>query len=222
VVSAVELHYIIKFTPIFLKAMILTSELAALGILASILIGTISVILVYYRVPVLNRLAELYIELARNTPLMIQLFFLYFGLPRVGVHLEATTCAVIGLAFLGGGYMAESVRGGLEAVSKTQIESGLCVGLSRVQLIRYVVWPQAMAVAMASLGANTIFLIKETSVFSIIALADIMFVANDLMIEGRSYETNVMMILAYLILILPVSLMFTWAEKRVRHAGFGD
>ncbi|MDR1545936.1 MAG: amino acid ABC transporter permease [Deltaproteobacteria bacterium] len=216
-----ELSYIVKFAPAFLKAIVLTAELAALGIAAALALGAAAAVAIYHRTPALDKLASAYVELARNTPLMIQLFFLYFGLPRAGVRLDAATCAVIGLAFLGGGYMAESIRGGLEAVGKSQIESGLCIGLTRLQLMRHVVWPQALAAAMPSLSANAIFLIKETSVFSVVALADIMYVANDLMMEGHSNETNLMMVTAYLVLIFPVSLICSWGEKKVRSAGFG-
>jgi polar amino acid transport system permease protein len=216
-----EWAYMVKFLPAFGRAILLTAELSALGILAALAIGALAAVAVYHKTPVLAPLARLYVELSRNTPLMIQLFFLYFGLPRVGIRLEATTCAVAGLAFLGGSYMAEAFRGGLEAIGKSQIESGLCIGLSRLQLVRHVIWPQAMAVAMPALGANAVFLIRETSVFSVVALADIMYVANDLMIEGRSNETNLMMIVSYLILILPVSQALLLVERRLRSVGFG-
>jgi polar amino acid transport system permease protein len=216
-----DVPYMVKFVPAFGRAIVLTAELSALGILAALIIGALAAVAVYHKTPVLSALAKVYVELSRNTPLMIQLFFLYFGLPRVGIRLEATTCAVAGLAFLGGGYMAEAIRGGLEAIGKTQIESGLCIGLSRLQLVRHVIWPQAMAVAMPALGANAIFLIRETSVFSVVALADIMYVANDLMMEGRSNETNVMMIASYLILILPASQALLLVERRLRRVGFG-
>jgi polar amino acid transport system permease protein len=151
---------------------------------------------------------------------MIQLFFLYFGLPRIGVRLDGVTCAILGLSFLGGGYMAEAFRGGLEAVGKSQIESGLCLGLGRAGLIRFVVLPQALAVALPALSANVIFLIKETSVFSVVALADITYVANDLMIDGHSNEINLLMVLSYLVLVLPVSVLLGRLERRLRHAGF--
>jgi polar amino acid transport system permease protein len=154
---------------------------------------------------------------------MIQLFFLYFALPRMGIKLESYTCAVTGLAFLGGSYMAEAFRGGLEAIGKTQIESGLSIGLSRAQLVRYIILPQALAVALPALGANVLFLLKETSVVSIVALADLMFVAKDLI--GLYYKTNeslLMLVVAYLVLLLPLSIVFRFIEKRLRYAGFGN
>ncbi|MBQ4133779.1 MAG: amino acid ABC transporter permease [Desulfovibrionaceae bacterium] len=216
-----DIDYIVAHIPMFGKAAFLTISLALAGILLSLLIGLACALVRYFRVPLLHRLIAAYIELSRNTPLMIQLFFLYYGLTRVGIMLEGVTCAIVGLAFLGGGYMAEAIRSGLDAVGRVQIESGLSIGLSRLQLIRYVVLPQAMAVAVPAIAANTIFLIKETSVFSIIALPDLMYVAKDLMKEGNSNESNFMLVVSYLVLILPVSLFFTRLERRMRRAGLG-
>ncbi|MDR1045674.1 MAG: amino acid ABC transporter permease [Candidatus Adiutrix sp.] len=216
-----DLAFISKYAQLYAQAAKLTVILAAAGIALSLVIGLVCSLIRYYRLPLLKSLARAYIEMSRNTPLMIQLFFLYYGLPRAGLRLESVTCAIIGLAFLGGGYMAEAFRGGLEAVSRVQVEAGLSVGLSRPQLVRYVILPQAFAVAVPAITANTIFLMKETSVFSIIALADLVYVFKDLVREGHSNENNLLLVLFYLIIILPVSLFFAYLERRVRRAGFG-
>jgi polar amino acid transport system permease protein len=200
----------------------LVLRLCVVGVLFSLVIGLFCALVRYYRIPVLTGITGMYIELSRNTPLVIQLFFLYFGLPRVGVTLDAFTCAVTGLSFLGGSYMAEAFRGGLEAIGKGQIESGLSIGLSQAQLIRYVVLPQALAVAAPALGANVIFLLKETSVVSIVALADLMSLAKDLI--GLYYKTNealLLLVAGYLVLLIPLSGLFWFAERRLRYAGFG-
>jgi polar amino acid transport system permease protein len=214
--------FIRRFSPLFFPAIVLVLKLCFLGVLFALVIGFLCAVFRYYRVPVLNRLSGAYIELSRNTPLLIQLFFLYFGLPRVGIKFDSFTCAVIGLSFLGGSYMAEAFRGGLEAVGKNQIEGGLSIGLSRTQLVRYIVLPQALAVAMPSLGANVLFLLKETSVVSIIALADVTSVAKDLI--GLYYKTNeslAMLVTGYLLLLLPLSFLFRFAEKRLRYGEHG-
>ncbi len=212
-----------QYLPLYQKAFFLTLHIAVWGILGSFLLGLIVSIIRHYRIPVLAKIATAYIELSRNTPLLIQLFFLYFGLPRIGIVLSSEVCATLGLVFLGGSYMAESFRSGLEAVSQTQQEIGLAIGLTPVQVFRYVVIPQATAVALPSFSANVIFLIKETSIFSAVALADLMYVAKDLI--GLYYETDIalaMLVVAYLIMLLPVSLVFSWIERRLRHAGFGN
>lgn len=218
-----DVNFMLRYVPHFVKAAKLTAILALMGIIGSVFLGAICGLIRYYKTPVLSPIVGVYIELSRNTPLLIQLFFLYFGLPQVGIRLDSVTCAIIGLVFLGGSYMAESFRGGLESVSKIQIESGLSIGLSPLQLVRYVILPQAFVVAVPSIGANAIFLLKETSVFSVIALADLTYVAKDII--GTYYKTSeamAMLVVSYLVLLLPLSIIFSIIEKRVRHAGFGN
>ena len=213
-----DFKFIIKYIPQYVKATELTLYLAFLGIILSIIIGIICAFVLYYKVPVIDKIVSIYIELSRNTPLVIQLFFLYFGLPKVGIKLDSKTCAIIGLAFLGGSYMCEAIRSGLEAVSKGQIESGLSIGLTEYQLITNVILPQAFSVAMPAIGANIIFLLKETSVVGILALMELMYLTKDLI--GIYYKTNealFMLVIAYLIIILPISLILTYIERRVRN-----
>jgi polar amino acid transport system permease protein len=217
-----DFAFMAKHVPMYWEAAKLTLSLAFWGILCSLILGFACAMALYYKVKGLRHVVTAYIELSRNTPLLIQLFFLYYGLTRVGLKLSSTACAVIGLTFLGGSYMAEAFRSGLEAVQRGQIESGLSLGLKKGQLMWYVILPQALAVSMPALGANLIFLIKETSMFSAVALADLMFVAKDLI--GMYYKTNealLMLVVAYLIILLPLSLLMSWLERRVRHAGFG-
>lgn len=207
---------------LYQEALVLTIRLAFFGILGAFVLGLLISLIKYYKIPVLSQICQVYIELSRNTPLLIQLYFLYFGLPKIGIILSSEMCAVVGLIFLGGSYMAESFRSGLEAISKTQYEVGLSIGLKPVQNFFYVIFPQALAVSLPSLVANVIFLIKETSVFSIVALADLMYVAKDLI--GLYYETDealLMLVLAYLIVLLPISLVARLIERRLRRAGFG-
>lgn len=200
-----------------------TMRFGMYGVLCSLALGMLCCLARYFRVPVLRQLAVGYIELARNTPLLVQLFFLYAGLPRVGIRFSAEACAVIGLTFLGGAYMAEAFRSGLEAVDKAQVEAGACIGLTRGQNIRYVIFPQALATAVPALFANVIFLIKETSVFSVLAMMDLMNVADTLRTSGgRTVEVLFMLVAAYLIILLPVSVIATMVERRLRYAGFGD
>ena len=215
-------NVIAQYLPQYEKAAWLTLRLGVIGILWSIGIGLVCAVLQYDKVPVLRRIVGAYIQLSRNTPLLVQLFFLYFGLPKIGVRLSGEWCAVIGLVFLGASYMAEALRSGLTAVEKIQTESARVLGLSPLQTMRFVVLPQALAVAMPGFVANVIFLIKEISVVSAIALPDLMYVTKDLI--GNYYKTDealLMLVVAYIIILLPVSLFGSWLERRMRHAGFG-
>ena len=218
-----DVNFIVQHIPQYVDAAFLTLRLATIGIFLSLLLGLFCSLLIYFKVPIVRQICSLYIELSRNTPLLVQLFFLYFGLPKIGVFISSEACAIIGLTFLGGSYMAEAFRSGLNAVETSQIESGLSIGLTRLQLIRYVILPQALATSIPPLCANFIFLIKETSVFSAVALADLMYVAKDLI--GLYYKTDealLMLVIAYLIILLPISLLASFVERQVRYAGFGN
>ena len=119
--------------------------------------------------------------------------------------------------------MAESFRSGLESVDKIQTESALSLGLTKAKAMRYVILPQALSTSIPAICANVIFLIKETSVFSAVALADLMFVAKDLI--GLYYKTDealLMLVISYLIILLPASIFASYLERRLRYAGFGN
>lgn len=218
-----NMDFIVRYLPWYVDAAILTVHIALWGILFSLLVGASCAVIKYYRIPVVHRVVSVYVEVSRNTPLLVQLFFLYFGLPKVGVVLSSEACAVIGLAFLGGSYMAESFRSGLESIEPAQLEAAASLGMGRRLTMAEVVFPQAMAVSVPGLCANVIFLIKETSVVSGIALADLMYVTKDLI--GLYYETDealTMLVVFYLIILLPVSVAASILERRLRHAGFGN
>ena len=215
-------HYIIQAAPRFFHAAKLTLELAAYGIVLSLAVGLAAAVCMAYRLPVLDRLSRGYVELSRNTPLLIQLFFLYYGLPKIGIKIDGFTCGVIALVFLGGGYMAEALRAGLLAVPKGQTEAAKAIGLGNVQIFRYVVLPQAWAVSLPAIAANVLFLIKETSVIGAVSVAELMFVTKDII--GMDYKTNealFLLFVSYLIILLPVSVWARYAERKVRRAKYG-
>lgn len=215
-------HYIIQAAPRFFHAAKLTLELAVYGIVLSLAVGLAAAVCMAYRLPVLDRISRGYVELSRNTPLLIQLFFLYYGLPKIGIKIDGFTCGVIALVFLGGGYMAEALRAGLLAVPKGQTEAAKAIGLGNVQIFRYVVLPQAWAVSLPAIAANVLFLIKETSVIGAVSVAELMFVTKDII--GMDYKTNealFLLFVSYLIILLPVSVWARYAERKVRRAKYG-
>jgi len=209
--------------PVYAQAAVLTVRVAAKGILLAFLVGALCATIRYFRISVLRQLTTAYIEVSRNTPLLVQLFFLYFGLPKLGIVIESETCAVIGLGFLGGSYMAEAIRAGLEGVPASQMQSSLSLGMSRTQALRHVITPQATALALPALTANIIFLIKETSVVSIVALPDLVYTAKEQI--GQTYETRealLLLVTFYLIILLPISLVAGAVERKVRANVFGS
>ena len=218
----VSWEFIRQYLPLYEQAAWLTLRLGLMGIALAVGIGLVCAAVQYERVPVLRRIVGAYIELSRNTPLLIQLFFIYYGLPKLGIRTDAAACGVAGLAFLGGSYMAEAFRSGLEAVDTIQTESALSLGMTRMQAMRYVILPQAASVSVPAFMANVIFLLKETSVFSAVSLMDLMFTAKDLIgMYSKTTESLFLLVVFYLIILLPVSLLGSLLERRLRYAGFG-
>lgn len=219
----IDWDFIISNLPLYEKAAWVTLKLAFGGILISIVVGLLCSVVLYFKVKGLEMIVKAYIEISRNTPLLVQIFFLYYGLPKLGLKMSPDVCAIIGLSFLGGSYMSEAFRGGIEAVSKSQIESGLSIALSKFQLARYVIIPQAFSVSLPSLGANCIFLLKETSVLGAISILDVMNLTKDLIgMYYKTFESLAMLVIVYVVLILPLSILLSWMERKVRYAEFGN
>ena len=152
-----DLEFMVNRIPDFIEATIMTLKLSILSIIFSIIIGIVIEAARYFNIKIIGIISKVYIEFSRNTPLLLQVFFLYFGLTKLGIKLSGFACGVIGLSFLGGAYMAESFRSGVDAVSKTQLESGQALGLSKTQILRYIVLPISFSISIPSVAANCIF-----------------------------------------------------------------
>ncbi len=211
-----------SYIPLYIEAFWLTVKIGWLGIALALAIGLFVAFVVHFKVPLLAPLSRVYVELFRNTPLLVQLFFIYFGLPKIGLSISAETCGFVGLGLLGGSYMAEVFRSGLESIPKSQTESALALGLSKRQLFFSVILPQALSQSVPGIMANIIFLLKETSVFSAISLMDLMFTAKDLI--GLYYDTTealFLLVIFYIIMLLPVSVIGSVVEKKARFRTLG-
>lgn len=218
-----DIHVMANYLPLYRDALFLTVKIGWLGILLALLIGILCAAAIQMKVPVLGRIVGAYIEFFRNTPLLVQLFFLYFALPKIGIRISAQDCGILGLGLLGGAYMAETFRSGLEAIAPIQLESAESLGMSRMQAFAYVIFPQAGTLCVPGMMANVIFLLKETSVFSTISLMDLMFTAKDLIgMYAKTLECLTLLVIFYLIMLLPVSVLGSLLERRLRHAEFGD
>ena len=211
--------FIGEHLPLYAEAAQITLTISFFGVLFSLIVGLISAQISLTKIPVLSQFNAVYVELSRGTPLLIQLFLIYFGLTKVGLKMDAEVAAVVGLTFLGGSYMAEVFRAGFESVAAIQIESAQVLGLSKIQALQHVILPQALSVALPGLVANVIFLIKESSVVSGIALADLMYVTKDII--GMQYDTTealFMLVVSYVIILVPISLFGSWLERRLDYA----
>ena len=210
-------EFIGKYLPMYEKAALLTVKIGVIGILFAILLGLVCAAIQYYKVPVLRWIVTVYVELSRNTPLLVQLFFIYYGFPKIGIRMSAEVCGVVGLAFLGGSYMAEAFRSGLEAVEPIQNESAISLGMNSGQVLRYVILPQAFRVMTPLLLTQGMILFQDTSLVYIIGLADFFRTATNIG-KTTGFEINMVLLAGagYFVVCFCVSLAVTTVKKRIK------
>ncbi|WP_085592491.1 amino acid ABC transporter permease [Pseudomonas sp. B14(2017)] len=214
--------FILGTLPAFLKAVGVTLQVGLIAIATSLLVALVNATLLVLRTPYLWCLVKAYVELARNTPLLIQLFFVYFALPSLGLKISGFAAAIITMTFMGGAYLTEVLRAGIEAVPRAQLESGRSIGLSKGQLLRHVVLPQAGILSLPALFANFIFLLKETTVVSAVAVPEILYTTkNYIALYYKTYEMLTVLTLLCVLLFLPLSLLLRYVERRLQHGQFG-
>ena len=218
-----DLDVMISYLPRFEEALLLTMSIGLKGVGIAMVIGLAGAAVRHFRLPVAGGIVSAYTQLFRNTPLLVQLFFMYFALPKVGLRVSPESCGMWGLGLLGGAYMTETLRSGLESIPAIQYESAASLGMSRGQIFGYIVLPQAVSSSVPGIIANVIFLLKETSVFSTVSLMDLMFTAKDLIgMYAKTIECLTLLVIFYLIMLLPVSLLGHLLERKLRYAEFGD
>jgi His/Glu/Gln/Arg/opine family amino acid ABC transporter permease subunit len=161
-----------------------------------------------------------YVEVFRNTPLLIQIFIVYFGLPQIGLKLSPFLSGLSALTLYAAAYNAEIFRAGLEAVPRGQHEAARSTGLSSAQVTGYVIVPQAVRICLPALGNNLVSLVKNSSLVSTIGMVELMFVANDISFNNfRSFEIYGAAAVLYVVLVLALSRGLAVLERRLRRAG---
>ena len=174
------------FGKILLASIKVTIPLTIIGFSLAMVIAIIMALVQYAHIPVLKEISRIYIWIFRGTPLLVQLFLAYFGLPKLGIVMDAFPCAVMVFALNEGAYCAETMRSALEAVPEGQMEAGYCVGMNYFQIMRHVVIPQALRTAFPPLSNSVISMLKDTSLAAEITVADMFMSAQK--IVGRTYE----------------------------------
>ena len=164
-----------------------TVPLTVLSFALALVIAVTVALIQYAQVKVLRQLCRFYIWIIRGTPLLVQLYLVFYGLPRVGVVLPAYPTAVLVFGFNEGAYMAESMRGALESVSRGQLEAGYCMGMNYVQIMAHIVLPQAFRAAFPALSNSLISMLKGTSLAATITVTEMFRQAT--VINARVYES---------------------------------
>jgi polar amino acid transport system permease protein len=213
-----DLNFILRLIPALLEGLEVTVELSILTIAICLVWGLLVALANATRGP-LSWLAAAYIQIVRNTPLLIQMYLVYFGLGLAGLPLSGFLCGLLALCLQNGGYVAEIYRGGLQSIGARQFESGRALGMRRWTLYRVVVLPQVIARVIPPLANQGISIIKDTSQVAAIAVMDIMKVAQ-IWVESsaNTYDVFLAVGLLYLTLTTVVSVGARFAERRLAFA----
>ena len=197
-----------------------TIPLTILSFLLALVVAVIVALIQYANVNVLRQICRFYIWIIRGTPLLVQLYLVFYGLPSVGVVIDAFPAAVLVLGLNEAAYMAETMRGALESVSRGQMEAGYCVGMNYVQIMMHVVLPQAFRTAFPALGNSMIAMLKETSMAATITVMEMFRQAQ--VINGRVYESLALygeVAVIYLLFCTVLSWVQRFGEKRLATYG---
>jgi putative glutamine transport system permease protein len=197
------------------QGLLLTLEVSVLALALALVLGVIVATLRVAPSAALRRIGTAYVEFLRNIPLLVQLFFLFFALPSIGIRLAAFACGVLALGVYTSAFVAEAIRSGIAAVPKGQLEAALSSGMRYATAMRMIVLPQAITKTIPPLGNTTLNLIKNSSLVSTISVLDVLGTAN--LIGARSFEYVPMFVgaaICYLILTLPAAFAVNALERR--------
>lgn len=211
-----DFAYLTAQWPALMRGLWLTVQVSALSIVLSILVGVLGAAARVLQVPVLDKLVVGYVEFIRNTPLLAQLFFIFYGLPGLGLRLSLFWSGVLCLTIWAGAYQIENVRGGLETVGKGLREAAFSLGLSPWRFFRLVAAPMAIRVGLPSMLNTSISLLKNSSYLQAIGLAELTYVAIDrISMDFRTIEMFAAICVIYLLLVLTLSFLASRLEYRL-------
>lgn len=212
-----------SFGKILLPGLTVTIPLTAISFTLALIIAVAVALVQFAHVPVLQRLARFYIWVIRGTPVLVQLFVVFYGLPGVGILIEPFPAAVLVFSINEGAYCAETIRAALESVPAGQMEAGYCVGMTYLQTMRRIVLPQALRTAFPPLFNSLISLLKDTSLAANITVTE-MFMATQ-RIVARTYESLPLYLevaFIYLMFSTILTQVQRWGEKKLNAKGFSQ
>lgn len=211
-----------RFMPILLQGAAMTVQISLLAMALAMAIGMVVAITRVYGAPPLQWLATTYVEVFRGTPLLIQLYLIYYGLPNLpggGIQIDAFIAGVVGLGLNYGAAEAENYRAGILAVPKGQTEASLALGMTRAQVLRHVVLPQSLRVTIPPITNDFIALFKDSSLVSVITLVELTKAYG--MLASATYDyigLGLITAAIYLAISYPASILARWTEARLRRA----
>ena len=214
--EAFNFRVVLDYMPLYMQCFLATLWLSVLSLIGAILVGIIACAMRLSPSRAISRTAGVYIESIRSTPLLVQLYFFYFGLPTLGIMLPEWVTGVIALTLNSGAYYAEIIRAGIQAIAYGQIEAGIASGLNYFQRMRYIILPQALGMTIRPMLGQAIVLVKDSSLLSLISIMELTR-AGQKLTSDRFMPTEGFLTTAafYLLLYYLLKTFSGWSEKRL-------
>ncbi|WP_254070605.1 amino acid ABC transporter permease [Acidisphaera sp. L21] len=211
-----SLDDMIAFLPPLLQGAWLTIVVSVLSFVLALVVGLLLGIARMSRLAPLRLVTAFYIQVIRGTPLLLQLFFIYYVLPYQGIVLSPFVSAIIGLTANYAAYMAEIFRSGIQAIPKGQWEAAAATGMSKRLLMRRIILPQALRIIIPSLGNNFVSIFKDSALVSVITMRDLMF-SGQLLASAtfKHFEIYAMVAAIYLAISYPAAMLVEWIERKL-------
>ncbi|WP_312377986.1 amino acid ABC transporter permease [Pseudomonas oryzihabitans] len=205
---------------LLLKGALFTLELTAIGAVLGIGLGILGAVCRAWRLRPFDRVFGVYVELIRNTPFLIQLFFIFFGLPSLGVHISEWQAAVLAMVINLGAYSTEIIRAGIQAVPKGQLEAAAALAMTRAETFRHVILRPALAKVWPALSSQVVIVMLGSAVCSQISTEELTFAANFIQSRNfRAFETYLLTTLLYLVMAIGVRQLLHWIGRRFIQGG---
>ncbi|UOE94618.1 amino acid ABC transporter permease [Alkalihalobacillus sp. LMS39] len=210
-------HHYIEVIPYLVDGLKYTLIITFVGVFFGFLVGAGAGLARLSKNKLIYMLATIYVEVVRGTPILAQILLLYMGISDLfGINLDKVLASIIAIALNAGAYIAEIVRGSVQSIDKGQTEAGRSLGLSKTQTMRYIIWPQAIKRMIPPLGNQFIISLKDTSLFSVIAVTEILYMGRQYISSTFTYfETYVMICIFYLIITIPSMIILRKIERRL-------
>jgi len=206
-----DVTIIIDSLPSLLKATLMTILLAAISIIIALVLGFFAAIVRILKIRILNGIATAYVSIIRGTPLLVQIFVIYYGLPQIGISLDPISSGVVALSLNAGAYLSESFRAAILAVDNGQMEASLSMGMTYSQALRRIILPQSLRIAIPTLSNTFIVLIKDTSLVSVITVTELLQMSS--LIIAKTFEPLTIYLLAAAIYWILITFFTTILDK---------
>lgn len=210
-------EFLKEYYPIFIEGIMWTLLVALVAVCLGVLLGSILCFMKRSKVTVVKIIACIYIELMRGTPLLLQIFIVYLGLPSFGITLSAFVSCIIALSLNSAAYVAEIIRAGIDAVDKGQMEAARSLGMTQFMAMKSIIIPQAVKNILPAVGNEFVAIIKESSMASTIGVAEIMYASK--VVTGatfKSFEPLIVAAACYFVLTFTLGRVMAYFERRMK------